>query len=209
MLRFPEVSSTAAQLDSVLDRLGAFFMGDSPLHRAAAALAGHLDDLGIDHAIAGALCLGAHGVVRATEDVDVLVSREGLARFKQEWLGRGYVELRPGGRAVRDTIHDVKIDFLLAGDFPGDGKPKPVSFPEPKQASIVSGSFRVLSLPRLVELKLASGMTAPHRLQDLADVLRLVESAGLPRELATELDPYVREKYDELWLAAQHPRDDY
>jgi hypothetical protein len=67
----------------------------------------------------------------------------------------------------------------------------------------------VLSLPRLVELKLASGMTAPHRLQDLADVLRLIESAQLPRELADELDPYVRSKYDELWRAAQHPADDY
>jgi hypothetical protein len=203
------VTSAVAELEAVLDRLGAFFMGDSPLHRAAAALASHLDDLGIDHAIAGALCLGVHGVVRATEDVDVLVSREGLARFKQEWLGRGYVDLRPGGKAIRDTVHGVKIDFLLVGDYPGDGKPKPVSFPDPSAASVPSGSFRVLSLPRLVELKLASGMTAPHRLQDLADVLRLIESAQLPRELADELDPYVRSKYDELWRAAQHPADDY
>ena len=52
-------------------------------------------------------------------------------------------------------------------------------------------------------------MTAPHRLQDLADVLRLVTAARLPRELGETLDPYVRAKYDELWLAAQHPEDDY
>jgi hypothetical protein len=50
-------------------------------------------------------------------------------------------------------------------------------------------------------------MTAPHRLQDLADVLRLIESVPLGRELADELDPYVRAKYDELWLAAQHPAE--
>jgi len=58
-----------------------------------------------------------------------------------------------------------------------------------------------------VEMKLASGMTAPHRLQDLADVLRLIAVARLPRELA--LDPYVRAKYDELWQAAQRPDEDY
>lgn len=184
-------------------------MGDSPVHRAATAVARHLEELGVDYAIAGALCLGAHGVVRATEDVDVLLSREGLDRFKHAWLGRGYVDLRPGGKAVRDTINQVKIDFLLVGDFPGDGKPKPVSFPEPDEASVVSGSFRILSLPRFIELKLASGMTAPHRLQDLADVLRLIEVRGLSRDLAGQIDPYVRAKYDELWLAAQHPSEDY
>lgn len=67
----------------------------------------------------------------------------------------------------------------------------------------------MVSLPRLIELKLASGMTAPHRLQDLADVLRLIERAALPRETANTLDPYVRAKFDELWQTAQHPEDDY
>jgi hypothetical protein len=33
-------------------------------------------------------------LVRATEDVGVLLSREALERFKQTWLGRGYVNLR-------------------------------------------------------------------------------------------------------------------
>jgi hypothetical protein len=58
-------------------------------------------------------------------------------------------------------------------------------------------------------MKLASGMTAPHRLQDLADVLRLVAVTKLPREFREALDPYVRAKYDELWQAAQGPEDDY
>jgi len=67
----------------------------------------------------------------------------------------------------------------------------------------------VVALPRLVEMKLASGMTAPHRLQDLADVLRLIQAAELPREFGAQLDPYVRDKFDELWLASRHPEDDY
>lgn len=205
----PGNDAVAERFESALELLGTYFMGSSPLHKAAEDLAARLTEMGIDYAIAGALSLAAHGVVRATEDVDVLLTREGLERFKESWLGRGYVNLRPGGKAVRDTVNNVKVDFLVAGDYPGDGKPKPVSFPDPAAAGTDAGRFRVLSLPRLVELKLASGMTAPHRLQDLADVLRLIAATKQPREFAEALDPYVRAKYDELWQAAQRPEDDY
>jgi hypothetical protein len=84
-----------------------------------------------------------------------------------------------------------------------------VAFPDPRDAAVAGEKHRVLSLKHLVEMKLASGMTAPHRLQDLADVLRLIRAAGLPRDFAARIDPYVREKFDELWRAAQHPDDDY
>ena len=150
-----------------------------------------------------------HGFRRATEDVDVLITREGLARFKEEWLGRGYVELRSGGKAVRDAVHGSKIDFLIVGDYPGDGKPKPVAFPDPRGAAIGGGTFRVLALPRLVELKLASAMTAPHRGHDFFDVVQLARRTGLARELADELDTYVRDKYLEAWQLAQVPDEEY
>lgn len=206
----PSSEQLGADLDAALAWLGAYFVNESPLQKAAYQIAGYLDELRIDYAIAGALSLAAHGLVRATEDVNVLVTQDGLTRFKEAWLGRGYVNLRPGGKAVRDTDHNVKIDFLIAGDFPGDGAEKPVPFPDPKDAAVSAGKLRVVSLPRLVELKLASGMTAPHRLQDLADVQRIIAVRGLPREFAGDLTPsYVRSKFDELWLSAQHPPDDY
>jgi hypothetical protein len=195
--------------DALLEEAEAYFMGEGGVHGAAAAIAERLTEAGIDYAIAGAIALGEHGFKRLTVDVDVLIRREGLERFKAQWLGRGYLEVRPGGKAVRDTINKVKIDFLVSGDFPGDGKPKPVAFPDPRHAAIAGGRYRVVSLPRLVEMKLASGMTAPHRLQDLADVLRLIKAAALPRDFAAQIDPYVRGKFEELWIAAQHPEDDY
>jgi hypothetical protein len=204
-----EANASGPRLDAALEKIGAFFVGDSPLQKAAHDIARRLEEAGIDYAIAGALCLGAHGVIRATEDVDVLLTRDGLERFKSRWLGRGYANLRPGGKAVRDTQHGVKIDFLLSGDFPGDGQPKPVAFPEPAAVAAPAGPLRVVSLPRFVELKLASGMTAAHRLQDLADVLRLVETLRLPRDFGEQLHPWVRDKFDELWRSAQHAEDDY
>lgn len=140
-------------------------MGESPVQKAAQGIARLLEGAGIDCAIAGALRLGAHGLVRATEDVDVLVTREGLERFKSAWLGRDDVNLRPGGKAVRDTVYGVKIDFLVTGDFPGDGRPKPVAFPDPAHVAVQSDRSRVVALPRFVELELASGTSAAHRLR--------------------------------------------
>ena len=199
----------AEPFHAVLERMGACFTGASPVRAAAERIARLLAEMKIDYAIAGALCLAAHGVVRATEDVDVLIAREGLERFKETWLGRGYVDVRPGGKAVRDTVNGVRVDFLIEGDYPGDGKPKPVSFPSPARAGTAAGRMRVVDLKHFVEMKLASGMTAPHRLQDLADVLRLISVAKLERELAQTLDPYVRAKYEELWQTAQRPDEDY
>ena len=40
-------------------------------------------------------------------------------------------------------------------------------------------------------------------------MLELIRVADLPPELADELDPFVREKYLELWRAAQTPDPRY
>jgi hypothetical protein len=106
-------------------------------------------------------------------------------------------------KAVRDTERGVKLDFLITGDFPGDGKPKPVAFPDPATQSSTGDGFRIIDLTTLIELKLASGMTAPHRARDVADVIDLIRARDLPREYGQALDEYVREKFDELWELAQ------
>jgi hypothetical protein len=200
--------SMAVTLGQVLDEADAYFMSRSRLHEAARELARILDQEGISYAVAGALALAAHGRVRLTEDVDLLVTREGLAAFKRAWLGRGYVEITPGLKAVRDTARGVKIDFLLTGDYPGDGKVKPVAFPDPSVGIRGSDGFRVLDLPALIELKIASGMTAAHRGQDLVDVIALIRNRGLRPEYADQLVEYVRPKFRELWQLAQI-QDDY
>jgi len=59
-----------------------------------------------------------------------------------------------------------------------------------------------------VELKLASGLTNPDRLKDLADVQELIRHASIPLELATDLDSMVRDKFVEIWNATQRSSDD-
>ncbi|HMR76864.1 MAG TPA: hypothetical protein PKD61_17210, partial [Polyangiaceae bacterium] len=52
-----------------------------------------------------------------------------------------------------------------------------------------------------IQLKLACGMVAAHRLKALPDVQELIRSADLPRDTAEKLDPWVRDKFLELWQA--------
>lgn len=183
----------------------AFFMGTDPVHRALEKLARALDDLAIPYAIAGAMALNEYGYRRATSDLDVLLTAESLARFKAAWLGRGYVEKFPGSRGMRDAEHGVAIDVLISGEYPGDGKPKPVKFPDPAQVAVRGARVALLPIEKLVELKLASGLSSVHRAKDLGDVVELIKHAPLPRELAAQLDESVRGKYLELWDALQVP----
>lgn len=183
-------------------------MGKADVQRALEVLAQRLEQLEIPYAIAGAMAMNEYGYRRVTEDVGVLLTREGLERFKQHWLGRGYVEKFHGSRGLRDTENGVPIDIIVTGDYPGDGRPKPVVFPDPAEYARRGSRVRLLPLQKLIELKLASGTSAPHRLRDLADVLELIRVTDLPWELAENLDESVREKYRELWHAAADSHDD-
>lgn len=192
----------------IAKRVDAFMMERSPVHDTMRRLARAFSDLDIAFAIAGAMAGNAHGHQRTTADVNVLVRREDLKRFKEYWIGRGWVDLFEGSKGFKDTLNGVKVDVLIVGDYPGDGKPKPVSFPDPESAREVRGEgLPYVGLKPLLELKIASGMTAAHRLQDLADAIQLIRVNALPRDFSSELNPFVRDKFVELWQAAQISED--
>ena len=176
-------------------------MEDDPVHHTLRKIASKLEELGITYAVAGGMALGAHHFVRATVDVDILVSAEGLKIIHKNLEGLGFVPPFAGSKNLKDVETDVRIEFLVQGQFPGDGKPKPVAFPDPGEAAEVINGIRYLRLPALIELKLASGMTNIGRLRDLADVQELIRVLALPREFAQQLNPFVRAKFEELWQA--------
>jgi hypothetical protein len=178
-----------------------FFMRDDPVHRTLAELNRRLRELGVPYAVAGGMALVAHGYARTTVDVDVLIAADGLSAVHQQLAGRGYSPPFEGSRNLRDTRTGVRIEFIVSGQFPGDGKPKPVAFPRPEDVAVEIDGIRYVSLPALIELKLASGMTNPGRLRDLADVQELIRELSLPREFAEQLNPYVRDKFVELHAA--------
>lgn len=192
----------------IAKNVDSFMMEKSPIHDTMRRLVLAFEELDIIFVIAGAMAANAHGHRRTTADVDVLMRKEDLNRFKERWIGRGWLNLFEGSKAFKDTMTGVKVDVLLVGDFPGDGKVKPVSFPDPETVRELSKEgLPYLNLPALIELKIASGMTAAHRPRDLDDVIQLIRINALSPDYAERLNPFVREKYHELWQAAQISED--
>ena len=196
---------------SILDvarRADEFFMQVSPIHETMRRLSKVLQEMNIPFAIAGAMAANAHGHKRTTSDVDILLRREDLQRFKAQYIGRGWVDKFEGSKNFRDAVTNINIDTLIVGDYPGDGLPKPVSFPPPESVSELSEEgIPIISLVTLLELKMASGMTASHRPRDFDDVIQLIRIAEIGIELRDKLNPYVAEKFHELWSAAQVKED--
>ncbi|MDQ1638294.1 MAG: hypothetical protein QOF62_1633 [Pyrinomonadaceae bacterium] len=206
--------TTAANIDarSVSDTYEEglrYFMGSGSVNETLKRLASDLKSHNIDYVVIGAVALLAHGYPRFTEDIDLVMTRDGLEKFHRELVGLGYVPAFPQAKKrLRATAEGVSIDVMLAGEYPGDGKPKPVSVPDPAAAAIDINGIKFVTLEKLVELKLASGMTAPDRLKDLADVQELIKVRALPAEFAEQLDPYVRAKFLELYdTVKQSPKD--
>ena len=145
-----------------------------------------LRELGIRHALVGALGVGAHGYPRATKDVDFLVGDEAF----QQHAG-GLVSITAG---VPIQVGDVPVDPLsLRSDEP--------HLLEALAQAVVSGGVPVAPLDALVYLKLKS----PRR-RDAADVVELLRVVPYPDRirhyLATNA-PTLVNKFDALAAEAQ------
>jgi len=181
-----------------------FFEDKSAVQDALRKIAKRLAELKIPYAVAGGMALFQHGYRRFTEDVDIIVTRESLVRIHAALDGLGYVPPFTGSKNLRDAETGVKIEFIVTGEFPGDGKPKPVAFPDPcTDIAVEQDGVRYVNIPTLINLKIASGMTNPGRMRDLADVQDLIKHLALPRDFATQIHEYVQDKYQELWDSAQ------
>jgi len=193
--------------DMVLREAADLYDGGGRLRKTYDRLSTALDRLGVAHSLIGGYAVFLHGVRRFTEDIDVLITEEGLGAIREELVGRGYTIVPGSKRSIRDAETGVRVDFVIAGAYPGDGEAKPLAFPDPAEAGEKHDGLRVVDLRTLIELKLASGMTAAGRLQDLADVQRLIEGNGLDENYARNLNPYVREKFVELCEGRGSPVD--
>src|SRR5438309_12113679 len=145
---FQEVVSTpSAAFDEGLRGFAGKGMVNTTLKRVAQ----QLDDHGIDYAVIGAVALNQHGYRRFTEDIDLLLTREGLERFHEELVGLGYRPAFEGSRKqFRTTAENVPIEIITAGEYPGDGLPKPVKFPNPSKSFVVIDGVKTISLEKLI-----------------------------------------------------------
>ncbi len=123
-----------------------------------------LSSLGVRHAVAGGLAVGAHGYPRNTQDVDLLVGDEAFERH-----AGGLVTLKPG---VPIQVDGISVDLLSASG--GE------AFLEQSLEPPTAGDVAVVPAGALVYLKLKS-----PRLKDRADVVELIK-AGLAVEVVRQ-----------------------
>jgi hypothetical protein len=185
-----------------LKEIDMFFDGSSPVHQTMQRLTQQLLDAGIPYAVMGGMAVNAHRVRRTTDDLDVLVTAEGLQKFRQLFLGEAYEQPAPKRtRRFVDRQNNVIIDFLVTGLYPGRGEPVAFAFPDPTEASEEINHIRVVTLVQLVQLKLAA-----RRYQDFADVVHLIRVHDLAESFADRLHPSVRSDYIEC--LEEHRRDE-
>jgi hypothetical protein len=132
-----------------------FFQGKGMLNDALKKLTVDLEKNGIDYAVIGGVALNRYGYRRSTEDIDLLLTRGGLDAFHEKLIGPGYRPASTGARQkFRTAGENVPVDVTTAGEYPGDGLPTPVRFPNPDESAVVIDGIKTLSLEKLVELKL-------------------------------------------------------
>lgn len=124
------------------------------VREAAVKAAGQLNLLGIRHALAGGLAVGAHGYIRATSDVDFLVGEEA---FEHQGL---VVAFKAG---VPIEVDGVRIDYL-----------SPISLgPQLEQVldnPPINEGLAIVPIEVLIYMKLVA-----KRRRDLVDVIELVK----------------------------------
>lgn len=89
-----------------------------------------------------------------------------------------------------DSRNGAAFEVFLTGHHPGRNGPTPIPFPDPQEASETRETYRVLTLPWLIQLKLAANAAA-----DMADVVRLVQALNLDETFVEKLHPCVHESY--------------
>src|SRR5256885_586286 len=88
----------SADLRWALSDASLFFEGKGSVQEAFRKIVSRLDALAIPYVVVGGLALFGHGYRRFTQDVDLLVTREGLQRIHDELEGLGYLPAFRGSR---------------------------------------------------------------------------------------------------------------
>jgi hypothetical protein len=186
-----------------LKEIDMFFQRRSPVHQTMRRLAQRLEKAGIAYAVIGGMAVNAHGAERTTKDVDVLLTREDFGRFREEFVGDTYEPVAKRPRRFKEKKSGVTVDFLLTGRYPGSGEPGPVTSPDPREVAERIDKIAVVSLPQLVQLKLAA-----RRHYDFGDVVFLIRVHDLDESFAKKLHPSVRQDYIEC-LEEKRREDEY
>ncbi|HYR28893.1 MAG TPA: hypothetical protein VEU30_10535, partial [Thermoanaerobaculia bacterium] len=97
-----------------LKEASAFFRHEGPVYDALARVAQRLADCGIDYAVIGGMAMAAHGYMRYTADVDILVATESVGAVEQCFADAGYTRIAK--KKWRDEAANTPIDVFVGSE---------------------------------------------------------------------------------------------
>jgi hypothetical protein len=170
-----------------------------------------LEALGAESVLGGNWAVWRHGFAgRITQDIDIVLAASRIEEFIRAASMSGFeAPPQPAGRWPKLWHKDtgVIVDILPEGARPGtETKPAPTTIPSPSGLGAIAGRLTYISLPGLIELKLAAA-----RARDEADVVELIRVNGdriadIRRHLAGVHAAYLR-AFDSLVERAREQRD--
>jgi hypothetical protein len=189
--RFEDRLSRNLQL--ALEEGGLYFERRGSVWETVQQLAGELDAHSIPYAVIGALGMFHHGYRRFTHNINVLIADDGLVRVI-DCLTR-FRQTNPLSRRFIDLTTGVSVLFHVEGQPPGGAVWRQIRFPPPPTDAEIDDGIRFVSLPVLISLKLAAGLSNPRRLRDIADVQEMIKELCLTGEFTERLHPDVKNEF--------------
>ncbi|MFL5422620.1 MAG: nucleotidyl transferase AbiEii/AbiGii toxin family protein [Myxococcales bacterium] len=159
-----------------------------------------LSERGIRYSLAGAVALHAHGISRATQDLDIAVDESGRAALLSHLAALGYTKLHESEGFSNHHHPEApwgRLDFIYL-----EGKTADLFFAGAKPAEVFHGV--TLPVPRpehLAAMKAQAIKETPSRTaRDLADVAALLRLPGIDEaEMRRYFDRHgLAARFDEL-----------
>jgi hypothetical protein len=97
---------------------GLRFLWEGVLNQTIQRVRQVLERAGIDYSVIDALALNQHGYRRFTEDIHLLMTKEGLQKFQEVLVGLGYARAFEGAtKKFRTTQVQLKLARDLKSSF--------------------------------------------------------------------------------------------
>jgi hypothetical protein len=177
-------------------------LGSETLWQVAQQCHAVLGQSEIPYAVVGGVAVCLHGYQRNTVGLDLLVRGEDADATRAAMADAGFIWSKKAKEF--QSRAGIPVQFLIAGE--PAGRNSEVKFPDPseRRTTVAIEGLPIVSLARLIELKLACGEGNLRRThKDLADVVELIAIHGLSRAFARHLHKSVRKTFRELVLHAR------
>lgn len=151
----------------------------------------------IPHALVGGVAVCLHGYQRNTVDIDLLARGQDSESIRSCLHSAGF-PWDPIAKEFRNE-QEAPVQFLTAGDRAGTGSEVRLPDPLEPEAVVMIEGLPVVSLPRLIESKIACGEGNVRRThKDFADVVELIAQHDLGGEFARHLHKSLRRTFRKL-----------